>query len=810
MNTPLSWIKDFVPELDCTDQEFVDAMTMSGTKCEGYERLDKNLEKIVVGRIEKIEKHPDADKLIVCQVDIGTGAVQIVTGAPNVSEGDLVPVVLDGGKVAGGHDGGPLPEDGIEIKAGKLRGVESEGMMCSIEELGSSRDVFSDAPEDGIYIFKADSGVKPGDDAAEALGLHDTVFDYEITSNRVDCYSVMGIAREAAATFDLPFKYPEVKDTGNNSGQASDHISVSIEDMDLCTRYIARVVKNIKIGESPDWMKKRLRASGIRPISNIVDITNFVMLEYGQPMHAFDLSAIAGNKIVVKRAKDGDVFTTLDGEERKLDSDVLTICDGEKAVALAGIMGGENSMITDSVHDVLFEAATFNGPNIRKSSRRIGLRTDSSGIFEKGLDPNNAYDAMERACSLIEELGCGEVVGGRVDVHAKLPEKKHIAFEPERINEYLGTDISRDTMLSYFKRLEVEYDETKNELIVPSFRQDLLSFADSSEEVARLFGYDRIPTTLPKDSGQIGGLPFKLRVEKLARDTACAFGFSQGYCYSFESPEVFDKLRLKADAPERGAIQISNPLGVDFSIMRTLPLNGILGSLSVNFNRRNENVRLFELANVYIPKTELPITDYPDERMQFVLGAYGDIDFFELKGVVEEFIYKAGMKERVKYEASERPYLHPGRQADIVYDKAVIGYMGQIHPLTAKAYDMAKTDVYIAVLDMPEIVKRASFEPRYAGLAKYPAVSRDISMVVPKAVRAQDIDDIIVQRGGKILESFKLFDIYEGQQIGEGFKSMAYTVVFRAKDKTLSDDDVNAVMKKILNGLEGLGIELRS
>ncbi len=809
MKTPLSWIKDFVPDLSCTDQEFVDAMTMSGTKCEGYEKLDRNLEKIVVGKIEQIDKHPDADKLIICQVDIGTDKIQIVTGAPNVSAGDLVPVVLDGGKVAGGHDGGPLPEDGIKIKAGKLRGVESKGMMCSIEELGSSRDVFSDAPEEGIYIFAPDADVKPGDDAIEALGLHDTVFDYEITSNRVDCYAIMGVAREAAATFDLPFKYPDVKETGNNE-QASDFISVEIEDKELCTRYIARVVRNIKTGESPEWMKRRLRAAGIRPISNIVDITNFVMLEYGQPMHAFDLSTIAGKKIIVKRAKDGDTFTTLDGEERKLDKDVLTICDGEKAVALAGIMGGENSMITDSVHDVLFEAATFNGANIRKSSRRIGLRTDSSGIFEKGLDPNNAYDAMERACSLIEELQCGEVVGGRVDVHADLPEKKRILFDPERINAYLGTDIQKDTMLSYFKRLEVEYDKDKNELVIPTFRQDLLGFADTAEEVARIYGYDRIPVTLPRDTAQTGGVPFKIMVEKLARDTAISFGFSQAYCYSFESPDVFDKLRLPEDAPERQAIQISNPLGVDFSIMRTLPLNGILGSISLNFNHRNENVRLFELANVYIPKTPLPITDYPDERMQFTLGAYGDIDFFEMKGVVEEFIYKAGMRERVKYTASSRPYLHPGRQADILYDDTVIGYIGQVHPLTAKAYDMEKAEVFTAVLDMPEIVSRASFEPRYTGLAKFPSVSRDISMVVPDSVRAQDIDDIIVQRGGKILESFNLFDIYEGRQIGEGYKSMAYTVVFRAKDRTLSDDDVNSVMKKILNGLEGLGIELRS
>lgn len=809
MKTPLSWIRDFVPDLNCTDKEFVDAMTMSGTKCEGYEKLDKNLEKIVAGRVESIERHPDANRLIVCQVDIGNEKVQIVTGAPNVKVGDLVPVVLDGGRVAGGHDGGPLPEEGIEIKAGTLRGVESKGMMCSIEELGSSRDVYPDAPEEGIYIFSPDSGVRPGDDAVKALGLDDTVFDYEITSNRVDCYAIMGVAREAAATFDLKFRYPEVKETGN-SEKASDYISVDIEDKDLCTRYIARVVKNIRIGESPEWMKKRLRSCGIRPISNLVDITNFVMLEYGQPMHAFDLSTVAGNRIVVKRAKDGDTFTTLDGQERKLDHDVLTICDGEKAIGLAGIMGGENSMITDNVKDVLFEAATFNGPNIRKSSRRIGLRTDASGIFEKGLDPHNAYAAMERACSLVEELGCGEVVGGRVDVHGELPEKRRIAFEPDRINRYLGTDISEEDMLQYFSRIEVEYDKDKNELVIPTFRQDLTGFADSSEEVARFFGYDRIPTTLPKDTAQIGGLPFKLRVENLARDTACAFGFSQGFCYSFESPAVFDKLMLPEDAPERRAIEISNPLGVDFSVMRTLPLNGLLTSLSTNFNRRNENVRLFELANIYLPGAELPITDYPDERMQFSLGAYGDIDFFEMKGVAEEFLSRAGLKDRVKYNMSKRPYFHPGRQADIIYDGTVIGYLGQIHPLTAKAYDMAKAEVYFAVLDMPEIVARASFEPRYTGIARFPAVSRDLSMVVPNDITAQDIDDIIVQRTGKILEAYRLFDVYEGEQIGNGFKSMAYTIVFRDKEKTLSDEDVNSAMRKILHGLRNLGIELRS
>ncbi len=809
MNTSLKWIRSYVPELECTDREYMDAMTMTGTKVEGFKRLDKNLEKIVVGQIKSIERHPDADKLVVCQVDIGSETIQIVTGAPNVKEGQKVPVVLAGGRVAGGHDGGPLPEDGIEIKDGKLRGVESHGMMCSIEELGSGRDVFPDAPEEGIYVFK--DSVNVGDDAVEVLGLHDTVFEYEITSNRVDCYSVLGIAREAAATFGKPFIAPEVPETGvNESEKTADNISIEIEDKDLCTRYVGRVVKDIKFGESPDWMKERLRSAGIRPINNVVDITNYVMLEYGQPMHAFDLSTIAGNKIIVRRAKDGDKFTTLDGQERNLDHDVLMICDGEKEIGIAGIMGGENSMITENVHDMLFEAATFNGANIRKSAKRIGLRTDASGIFEKGLDPHNALDAMNRACALIEELGCGRVLNGAVDVHGELPEKKHIAFEPERINKYLGTDIPAATMLDYFKRLEVEYDEGTKELIIPTFRQDLVGFADSSEEVARFFGYDKIPVTLPSSSAGMGKLGFKRMVEQVARNISEFSGFSQAMVYSFESPKVFDMLRLPEDAPERQAIRISNPLGEDFSIMRTLPLNGMLTSLSTNYNRRNKDVKLYELGNIYIPKS-LPLEELPDERMQFTLGFYGEGDFFTLKGVVEEYLFKVGMRERTKYDAScSRPYFHPGRQADIIYDGKKIGYLGEIHPATAKSYDMEGVRVYIAVLDMPYIVELSTFDRKYEGIARYPAISRDISMVVPKAVEAGKIDEMILQRGGKLLESFRLFDIYEGDQIKDGFKSLAYSVTFRDKTKTLSDEDVNAVMKKILNGLEGLGIELRS
>ena len=805
MNTALSWIKAYVPDLSCTPQEYLDAMTLTGTKVETFENLDKNLSKIVVGQIETIEKHPDADKLIVCQVNIGSEKLQIVTGAPNVKVGDKVPVVLDGGKVAGGHDGGPLPEDGIVIKNGKLRGVDSYGMMCSIEELGSNRDMYPDAPEMGIYIFSQDTQV--GADAIEVLGLHDTVFEYEITSNRVDCYSDLGIAREAAATFGKEFHAPKVTVKENNE-KIEDYISVEVEDKDLCSRYCARVCTNIKIAPSPEWMQRRLAASGIRPINNLVDITNYVMEEYGQPMHAFDLSTIAGNKIIVKRAKDGEEFETLDGQVRKLDSEILMINDAEKAVGIAGIMGGENSKITDDVKTVLFEAATFNGANIRKSAKRLGLRTDASGKFEKGLDPRNAEAAINRACQPIQELGCGEVVSGMVDVCEPLKPLRRIACRPERINELLGTDVAQEEMLAIFGRLELEYDETTNELVIPSYRQDLEGIADLAEEVARFFGYDKIPSTLPSGEATTGKLTFKLRIEEKARDIAEFCGFSQGMNYSFESPKVFDKLLIPQDDDLRKAIVISNPLGEDFSIMRTISLNGMLTSLATNYNRRNKDVRLYELGNIYLPK-ELPLTELPDERMQFTLGFYGDGDFFTMKGVLEEFFDAIGMQEKATYDPNAgKPFLHPGRQANIVYHDTVIGYLGEVHPQVLDNYDIG-TKTYIAVIDMPSMISFATFDRKYNGIAKYPAVTRDISMVVPKEIRVGQIEAMIAQRGGKILEGYSLFDIYEGSQIKEGYKSVAYSITFRAKDRTLEDNDTAAAMKKILNGLESLGIELR-
>ena len=804
MNTPLSWIKAYVPDLECTDQEYMDAMTLSGTKCEGFERLDADLDKIVVGQIEKIEKHPDADKLVICQVNIGTETTQIVTGATNVKEGLKVPVVLDGGRVAGGHDGKKTP-GGIKIKKGKLRGVESNGMMCSIEELGSTTEFYPEAPENGIYIF--DDSVEVGVDAVEVLGLHDTVFEYEITSNRVDCYSVLGIAREAAATFRKPFVAPEVKAVGT-TGDVNDYIKVEVKDAELCPRYCAKVVKNVKIAPSPEWMQRRLSACGIRPINNLVDITNYVMEEFGQPMHAYDLSTIKGNKIVVRRAEDGEKFTTLDGQERTLDRDMLMICDEEKTIGLAGIMGGENSMITDDVQDMLFEAACFDGTNIRHSSKRVGLRTDASGKFEKGLDPNNAEAAINRACQLIEELGAGEVVEGMVDFYPEKKEEHQIKFDPDYVNSLIGFDLTEEEMINYFPALELEYDKETKMITVPTFRQDLIGMCDIAEEITRFYGYDKIPTTLPSGEATSGKLSEKLRIDELARSVALYCGFSQGMTYSFESPKVFDKLLLPEDSELRKTVTISNPLGEDFSVMRTTSLNGMLTSLATNYNRRNKDVRLFEMGNIYIPKA-LPVTDLPDERMQFTLGFYGDGDFFTMKGVVEEFLGQVGIDKDISYDAKAgKTFLHPGRQANVVYNGTVIGYLGEVHPTVCENYNM-KTRAYVAVIDMPYIYEMANFDKKYEGIAKFPAVSRDISMVVPKEILVGDIEAVIKQRGGKILESYSLFDIYEGDQIEKGFKSVAYNIVFRAKDRTLEENDIAGAMKKILNGLERLGIQLR-
>ena len=812
MNTPLSWIKEMVPGLDCTLAEYMDAMTLSGTKAESAQYFDKNLDKIVVGRINKIERHPDADKLVICQVQIDEDGkeIQIVTGAPNAFEGAVVPVVLDGGRVACDHSGNK-PGEGFVIKAGKLRGVDSAGMMCSIDELGRDKTYYPEADEEGLYIFNKIEGgskLKLGSDALIPLGLRDALVEYEVTSNRVDCFGIEGIAREAAATFRKEFKPPVIKEVGN-AEKAEDFISVEIKDKELCKRYVARVVKNVKIAPSPLWMQRKLSAVGIRPINNIVDITNYVMTELSQPMHAYDIDTIEERKIVVERAANGEKFTTLDGVERELDDTVLLIKDGKKAVGIAGIMGGENSKINEGLNTVLLEAACFDGTNIRLSSKKIGLRTDASGKFEKGLHPETALLAMNRACTLIEEIGAGEVACGVVDVYPVKEGDREVEFDLDACNRLLGTNISLEEAREYFDRLGIKINDDLKSVVVPYFRQDLLRNADLAEELARFFGYDKIPTTLPSGESTAGGETFGMEIEDKARELAEQFGFCEGMTFSFESPKVFDRLLLPLDAKEREAIEIKNPLGEDYSIMRTQIINGMLTSLGTNSARRNKNVRLYEISNIYLAK-KLPLEDYPEERKQFCLGMYGEGDFFVLKGVIEEFLYKVGMKKLPSYNADAgKTFLHPGRQARIIYEDTVVGYFGEVHPLVQEAYGIAER-TYVANIDLSVICKKANFTVKYEGIAKFPSVVRDISLVMDKSLTAGEIEKIIRSESGAILESLELFDIYEGERIGADKKSMAYSITFRNKEKTLEESEISAVMDKILKGLQTIGAVLRS
>ncbi len=805
MNASLSWIRSYVPGLETTYHDFSENMTLSGTKVENFNAFDKDLDKIVIGQIKKIESHPDADKLVVCQVDVGTETVQIVTGAPNVSEGAKVPVVLAGGKVAGSHDG-KMTEGGIVIKAGKLRGVESNGMMCSIEELGSSRTMYPDAPENGLYILPDDAEV--GADALDYLGLHDANFEFEITSNRVDCYSVLGIAREAAATYGLPFvkKTPVIT---KETGDINDYLKVEVNDTDLCRRYTAKMVKNVRLAPSPRWLRQRLASNGIRPINNVVDITNYIMEEYGQPMHAFDYDTISGGKIVVKRAEDGDKFTTLDGQERNLDKDILMICDADKQIGIAGIMGGENSKITDDVKTLVFECACFDGTNNRLSAKRLGMRTDASGKYEKGLDPETTMEAITRACELIELLDAGDVVGGTIDIYPEPVSPRKIKFEPDRINAWLGTDISKKQQLSYFPPLEIGYDDKTEMLTIPTFRQDLLRGADIAEEVARFYGYSNIPSSLPGSISEGGGLSYNYVISNKIREVMLEYGYSESTTYSFESPKVFDKLKLSENDKARECIVISNPLGEDYSIMRTNLVNGLLTSLSTNYSRRNKSAALFELNNVYLPKA-LPLTELPDERMTLCFGFYGEGDFFDLKGAMETLLDTLGIKGLREYTTDDpKPFLHTGRQAAVYQTKNAVGYLGEVHPSVAGNYGI-NTRVYIGCADVQTLYDMANFDRKFTGIPRFPAVTRDLSLVMDKDVASASVAAVIKKQGGRLLESLELFDVYTGEGIPEGSKSLAYSLSFRSADKTLSDEDINPLMEKIISTLNDKNISLRS
>ena len=809
MKASQKFLKYYVKDLDVSGKEFAEAITLTGTKIETYEKLDKNLEKIVVVKLEKIEKHPDADKLVVCQVNTGSETIQIVTGAPNVYEGMLCPAVLVGGKVAASaHDNNEYP-DGIVIKAGKLRGVESYGMLCSIGELGRPADLYG-GNNDGIFDM-SNIDCKPGDDAIKVLNLDDTLYDFEITSNRIDCYSVIGIAKEVAATFNK--KFTEPKTTFKASFKNDKYIDVEVKDSDLCPLFSTRFVKNIKIEESPEWLKDCLRAVGIRPINNIVDITNFVMMEYGQPMHAYDYDTIRGKKIIVKRANKGDKFTTLDGQVRELDDTMLTICDGEGAIGLGGIMGGENSMITESCKNLLFEAANFNGTNIRLSAKKLGLRTEASNLFEKGLDPNNAIKAINRACALIEDLKCGEICEDFIYVYPD--EKKNVNKDIEvsvaKVNSLLGTNIKAETMKEILDKIDLKTTINGDvlKINVPTIRKDINNFADIAEEVMRFYGYDKADETLPNINITPHTLTKEEIIEQNAMDIAVFNGFNEAMNYSFESKKVYDMLEYPSDARERNYIIIQNPLGEDFQVMRTQLVNGMLKSLSTNFNRKIKSAKLFELANVYLP-IDKEIKVLPDERKTFILGGYSkDLDFYVFKGYAEEMLSRSHVKGNISFVKNENiSYMHPGRTADIKIDDILVGYVGEVHELVAKNYEI-NTKVYILQLDIKTIIEKSDLVCKYAEVSKFPKSERDLSMTVPKDITVDKIEKIFIEKGGKLLENFELFDIYEGEQVAEGYKSIAYNLSFRANDHSLVDGEVDEIINKIISGLNSMGIELR-
>ncbi|MGL4790173.1 MAG: phenylalanine--tRNA ligase subunit beta, partial [Anaerotignaceae bacterium] len=786
MDISMAWLKDYV-DIDVNIKDYAEDLTLSGSKVEGFVEVCKDITGVKVGKVLSIEKHPDADKLVVTKIDIGSETLQIVTGATNLFEGAIVPVATDGAKLAGD----------LKIKKGKLRGVASEGMLCSVEELGFDRNDFPEAPEHGIYIFETEHEL--GMDAREALDILDTTVEFEITSNRPDCFSVIGIARETAVTYRKDFKFPNITVKEEADGDINQMVSVEILNPDLCPRYVARVVKNVKIAPSPRWMRKRLRSAGVRPINNIVDITNYVMLEFGQPMHAFSIDTIDDHKIIVRNATDGESFKTLDGVQRQLDSSMLVISDPNKAVAIAGVIGGENSMITGDTATVLFESANFNGTNVRLTAKKIGLRTDASSKFEKGLDPNLSAIAVDRAVQLVELLGCGEVVKGTVDCYPKQNNSWDLSYDPAWINGLLGTDIAEDEMVDIFTRLEMKVDKANRTVTVPTFRPDLEAQADLAEEVARFYGYDKIEPTLAAGTPTVGKKTYPQTICHVVKKAMISNGLCEAMNFTFESPKVFEKLNISQDSPLRNVVKISNPLGEDFSVMRSTTLNGILNSLSTNYNRRNEEAGLFEIGKIYIPKS-LPLTQLPDEPQKLTIGMYGKMDFFTLKGITEYLFNTLGMEVEYSPE-KETPWMHPGRTANIKVNGEVFGYLGELHPQVAKNYSIG-TKVYIAVIDIDTLVNNSKMVSVYKPLPKFPAMTRDISMVIKEDVFVKEIETAIKEKGGKLLENVTLFDVYQGTQIEKGFKSVSYSITFRAPDRTLVDEDVNKVMKKILENLE--------
>ena len=798
MNLSLKWLHDFTNTDGISTKEYCDRMTDTGSKVEGYEVLGEDISNVIVAKVIKMERHPDSDHLWICQVDIGETVTQIVTGAQNVHEGDIVPAAIP---VA--H----LPGD-VTIKAGKLRGVESNGMLCSIAELNLTLHDMPEAIEDGILILGKDFEDKVGMDIKEALLLDDTVVEFEITSNRPDCLSVIGLARETAISFDKPLSIPTptVKELGDGD-KIENYLSVKISDPDLCYRYAAKVVKNVKIEPSPLWLRMRLRAAGVRPINNIVDITNYVMLEYGQPMHAFDYAMLSGSAINVRRATDGELFKSLDDKDHVLDSTMLAICDEKKPCALAGVMGGANSEIKDSTTTVVFESACFSGPSVRVTAKKNGMRTESSARFEKGLDPENCMAGLLRACEMVQLLGAGDVVDGTIDVYPTKPEPTVLPLDVDKINKFLGTDISYDYMKSVLERLECKVEGEK--ITVPSFRADLTCMNDIAEEIIRIYGYNNIKSTCIYAETTQGGRTPKQQFEVDTEHLLYGMGFDQIQTFSFISPKYYDKIRMDSDSALRKSIVISNPLGEDTSVMRTTALPSMMEVVARNINFSNEDVRLFEMATVYIPNEEY--NALPDENKVLTLAAYGKgEDFYALKGVIENLLESAGI-EKAKFESysSDKAY-HPGRCAKIVDKNGnCLGVFGQIHPLTAQNYDI-NIAVYAAELSFDKIFDAADMTIDYKPLPKFPAVSRDFSFVCDEEVEVGTIEEVMAKAAGKLLEDIKLFDIFRGEKLGEGKKSVAFRVILRAPDRTLTVEEADKVSNKIIKDLSfKLGINIR-
>ena len=789
MKFPISWLNDYLDMSGISPKEYAHELTMSGSKVEGVENIGDSIQNVVVGKLVDVTDHPDSDHLKICQVDLGDEVTQIVTGAQNIKTGDYVPVAKHGSTLPGG----------IKIKKGKLRGEVSNGMLCSFEELGLSQEDVPYATADGILIL--DKPYTLGMDIKEIFGLDDDIVEFEITSNRPDCFSVIGLARETAATFgrECNIKTPEVTECG---GDINDIASVTVED-DHCLRYAARVIKNVKIGPSPKWMKDRLERSGIRSINNIVDITNYILLEYGQPMHAFNLSDLKDGAIVVRKAKTGEKIVTLDGEERQLDPSMLMICDKEKPICVAGVMGGENSEVREESTEILFECATFDGSNVRLTAKKLGLRTEASSRYEKGLDVNNVIPALNRAGELVTELGAGEVVSGCIDVQNFKSVPNVIKFRPEKINRFLGTDIAKEDMVSILKKLSFEIDG--DNIIVPSFRPDVEAEADVAEEIARIYGYNKIESSALRGETTHGIKTPKQRLEDIGHDVLVSQGLYEIVSYSFTGPKVISNLNLN-DERLKKEVEISNPLGEDTSVMRTTLLASVMTALSLNSSQRNPDAGIYEFANVYVPVDGEKL---PDEHKNIAIGMYGDCDFYTLKGIIEHLVDAFNIKGCEYIADKENTTFHPGRCARLAVDGKVIGTFGEIHPTVSKNFGMSQR-VYAAELDFNTLCELHNEEKKYTRLPKYPAVSRDMAMLVDDEVTVGSIEKIITQCSGKILESVKLFDVYKGAQIPDGKKSVAYSISYRAADRTLVDDEINAVFAKTVKRLESeLGAQLR-